>query len=91
MGVTETKAPFLGQSIFSDHHKTPFANLGGTASEIWYSNAQRTAWGSITQENIEMKREQAPEQAATWEFINYIESLERSNHLWKVNMPSAKN
>jgi len=83
----KTKAPFLGESIFSINQKQLLTDMAGGSARIWFTTPERNYWGNISEGNFEKVRQNFPDKATRWEFIKYTESLERSNHLWKKEAP----
>jgi len=83
----KTKAPFLGESIFSTNQKQLLTDMAGGSARIWFTTPERNYWGNISEGNFEKVRQNFPDKVTRWEFIKYTESLERSNHLWKKEAP----
>lgn len=87
---SETKAPFLGESIFAETQKKLLVDIAGGAARLWFTNPMRNYWGNVSEGNFEKMRENHPDKVTRWEFIKYTESLERSNHLWKKGAANKK-
>jgi hypothetical protein len=86
LGLKETKAPFLGHSIFSNRDSYPLAGLTGGHNQILFKD-RNGVWQKLTDFNKEKLHPLEAHHRDRYDFMMYAESLERSNHLWPSKEP----
>lgn len=80
-GIGKIQAPFWGESLFSDKLHI-YAQMGGTETLMWFSDIYN-AWHPVKNSTKDQVRTKDQIRVAKYEMVQYLQSLERSNHLWQ--------